>query len=153
MYTVKTKNYQNISLDLLSKVGAIPDNMYNRPGYVSEIYNAFNGRVKVYESFNGGTLPLAFEIYNTGISKKGCIALATFDWGNDPTSGFTALYIGEGDISSARMSNIVLGSPSDEAAGIYTVGTADNSIPLDVLRATNACYCTDNNCTVGFKYR
>ena len=150
---LKQKNYKDISLDILSKVGAVPDNMYNRPGFVSEIYNAFNGRVKVFESFNGGTVPLAFEIYNTGISTKGCIALATFDWGNDPTSGFTALYIGEGNIDSAQMENIQLGTPSDETAGIYTIGTDVNSIPLDVIRATMACKCRDNECTVGLKYR
>ena len=150
---LKEKSYKDINLDLLSKVGVIPDDMYKRPGLVSQIFNAFNGEVKVFQSQNGGQEFHAFEIYNTGVSAKGCIALATSDWGNDPTSGFTGLYIGSGDVNSAIMNDVVIGTPSDENRGIYTVGTTALSIPLEVVQATKACNCDPNNCTIGFKYR
>ncbi len=150
---LKEKDYKGIDLDLLSKVGVIPTDMYKRPGFVSQIFNAFNGNVKVFESKNGDDRILAFEIYNTKITTKGCIALATQDWGTDPTSGFTALYIGSEDVSTPQMQDIVIGSLSNMDEGIFTVGVHQHNIPLDVVEATQACNCGPNNCVVGIKYR
>lgn len=150
---LKERTYKGIDLDLLSKVGVIPAGMYKRPGFVSQIFNSFNGNIKVFESKNGDDRILAFEIYNTGITTKGCIALATQDWGNDPTSGFTSIYIGAGDITEAQMESIIVGSPSNTDTGIFTIGTHEYSIPLTIAQATAACDCGPSDCTVGIKYR
>ena len=150
---LREKSYSGIDLDLLSKLGVIPSDMYKRPGFVSQIFNAFNGNVKVFESKNGDDRILAFEVYNTNITTKGCIALATQDWGTDPTSGFTGLFIGSGDVTAPMMENIILGSPSNMNEGIFTVGIHEHNIPLDVAEATLACNCGPGDCVVGIKYR
>lgn len=97
---------------------------------------------------------MAFELYVNNISKNVCIEMVTMDWGKDPSSGFTSLYIGtlEEDIAEPQMKDVHSSADRNEANGIYTIGTHDMAIPLTLEQAYAACTCSPVGCTIGLKY-
>ena len=80
--------------------------------------------------------------------------MVTMDWGKDPSSGFTSLYIGtlEEDTAEPQMKDVHSSADRNEANGIYTIGTHDMAIPLTLEQAYAACTCSPVGCTIGLKY-
>ena len=121
---------KNISNKLLVEVGIVPGELIQRDGSSVTLWHAFAGQIIILPSKSESGKWQAFEIYIHHLSGPTCQSLVVMDWGQDPSSGFQGLYIGddEGEISEPKMLNLS-GGVSDPGAGIYTPGLHEHSIP------------------------
>jgi Tfp pilus assembly protein PilE len=147
--------FSGISKKILISAGAIPNGMYDKSDINNsdiQILHAMSGEVLIFPSRNGDEIEQAFEVYIKGLDQLTCLDMAITDWGQDPSSGFKAMYIGTDDITSAQMINVTSSTDANPGAGIYTPGKHDMSIPLTVNQARAACACDAKNCVIGLKY-
>ena len=143
-------NYAGMSERVVIDAGVVPNGITVRGS--SELVHILNGTIKFFESKAEDNTPKAFEMYITGLSNLSCVNFATMDWGQDPASGFQALFVGTGDITSPMMYDIVSVEDSEPDNGIYTTGVHEYSLPLSVYNASIQCACSENDCVVGLKY-
>lgn len=144
---------KNISNKLLVEVGIVPGELIQRDGSSVTLWHAFAGQIIILPSKSESGKWQAFEIYIHHLSGPTCQSLVVMDWGQDPSSGFQGLYIGddEGEISEPKMLNLS-GGVSDPGAGIYTPGLHEHSIPLTIDESLQVCTCPGDSCTIGLKY-
>jgi hypothetical protein len=74
------------------------------------------------------------------------------DWGQDPASGFQAMFVGTGEIDDAKMIDVLTTSDHNPDQGIYTNGSHEGALPLSITEASRQCACSANECVVGLKY-
>ena len=146
-------SYSGINLPLLFKTGAISHTLQKSTASTSAAVHAMNGDLFIFPSPTNALANGAFELYVTNIPPTACLALATMDWGQDIASGFIGFYIGAGYVDTPQMTSIFSKEDSHPESGIYTAGFHENSIPLPISTATQACLCDGQNCTIGFKYQ
>jgi type II secretory pathway pseudopilin PulG len=152
------KNFAGISEKALLSTGSVPVDMMSEDaaedeGTVDLIKHIYNGYVYVFPSLDATGKQGAFEIYAVGLPQDACVVLATMDWGQDPSSGFEAMYIGTADeVSEALLTEIHAPTDSSPENGIFTAGMHDDAVPLGVTRALSACACAGNTCVIGLKY-
>ncbi len=149
------RDYKDISVANLLKGGFVPHEMIEIANDGTEkIIHAFGGNVRVFPSLINGDQKHAFEIYAENLNREACVALSTLDWGQDPSSGFVAIYIGANNnaIDAPIMENINSPANSNPGAGIYTSGQHEDAIPIPPAKALAACACTTNECVIGLKY-
>ena len=101
-------DFSDINNNLLINIGAVPADMYDHSRASNDILHAWNGKVTIFPSETSNNKQMAFELYVNNISKNVCIEMVTMDWGKDPSSGFTSLYIGtlEEDIAEPQMKDV-----------------------------------------------
>ena len=147
-------DFSDINNNLLINIGAVPADMYDHSRASNDILHAWNGKVTIFPSEASNNKQMAFELYVNNISKNDCIEMVTMDWGKDPSSGFTCLYIGtlDDDIAEPKKKDVHSSADRNEANGIYTIGTHDMAIPLTLEQAYAACTCSPVGCTIGLKY-
>jgi len=149
-------DFEGISAKILVRNGAIPHEMFDPKDRDNEnvnLYHAFGGNVLIFPSKKDNTdRKMAFELYLKGLNHDACVAMATTDWGQDPASGFIAMYIGLNDINAPQMQDIYSTADNDEAQGIFTSGQHELAVPLPIPTAYSVCACPANECVIGLKY-
>ena len=143
-------DYEGISERVVIDAGVVPNGITINGS--SQLIHILNGNIRFFESQAEDGTPKAFEMYITGLTNLTCVSFATMDWGQDPASGFQAMYVGTGEITGTEMYEVTSPEDFDEANGIYTVGTHSNALPLGVNKASENCACSANECVVGLKY-
>ena len=145
---------QGINNQILVQVGAIPGELIERTGSGAvTLWHAFAGKVMILPSKSESGKWQAFEIYINNLDHTTCQSLVIMDWGQDPSSGFQGLYIGndEEDITEPKLLE-VSGGISQPDNGIYTPGLHEHSIPLEIDESNRVCACPNNDCVIGLKY-
>lgn len=143
-------NYAGMSERVVINAGVIPNGLTVQGS--STIIHILNGRIKFFESKAEDNTPKAFEMYITDLSYSSCVSFSTMDWGQDPASGFQAMFVGTGEITAPMMYDVTSTGDTDPDNGIYTTGFHENALPLSVHNASIQCSCSVNDCVVGLKY-
>ncbi len=143
-------NYEGMSERVVIDAGVIPNGIVVNGS--SKLVHILNGNILFFESQAEDGTPKAFEMYVTGLTNLTCVSFATMDWGQDPASGFQAMFVGTGEITDPQMYDIVSAGDTDPDNGIYTTGVHDFALPLGVKEASDQCACSNNECVVGLKY-
>lgn len=143
-------DYEGMSERVVINAGVIPNGITVTGS--SQLIHILNGNIKFFESSAEDGTPKAFEMYVTGLTNLTCVSFATMDWGQDPASGFQAMFVGTGEITSQQLYDVHGPSDSDPDNGIYTNGKHVNALPLGVTEASRQCACSTNECVVGLKY-
>lgn len=143
-------DYAGMSERVVINSGVVPNGITVSGS--STLTHILNGNIKFFESQAEDGTPKAFEMYITGLTNLTCVSFSTMDWGQDPASGFQAMFVGTGDIDVPQMYDIVSPLDNDPDNGIYTTGSRDNALPLNVTEASRMCACSTNECVVGLKY-
>ena len=136
------------------KLGVLPDELKDGIYSWSHNNNPFKGTIGISEGYGDKFFVLTYH----GLPKEACVALATYDWGDKYSSGLTAISVHSnfnwsGPYNALTDWNNIC---SMESGGIGTVacpGDANNPTPMSVSKAAQGCACTDNSCTVGWKFQ
>ena len=156
LYAQQT-TYYGLKVTNAIQMGIIPTDLgteISSNEYDSKLRNPFNGSVYV----SGYWGDKSFIITYQGIPKEACIALATYDWGSNYSSGLVALSISdaEWDISGPINSMTeTVGCESDAGDYRYVAcpGDANNPTPISVATAAQKCDCEDSSCSIGWKFQ
>ena len=143
-------NYAGMSENVVISAGVIPNGLVVQGS--STIIHILNGAIKFFESKAEDNTPKAFEMYITGLSSSACVNFSTMDWGQDPASGFQAMYVGTGEIDSPMLYDVTSAEDTEPDNGIYTTGSHEGALPLSIYNASILCSCSVNDCVVGLKY-
>ena len=135
------KNYNGLDNDTAISIGAVP----NELGTSTDLTNSFGGSVFIITNSDD-----TFEIYFDSLPKEACITLATNDWGN--SSGLIAIQATSTEYWV--LNEFSKGCEGDAANSLALAcpGGSVVSVPMPPQIAAQACNCTGNTCTVGWKY-
>ena len=155
LYAQQT-TYDGLKVTNAVQMGIIPTDLgteISTNEYVSKLKNPFNGSVYV----SGHWQDKSFVITYQGIPKEACIALATYDWGSNYSSGLVALSISNygGDISGPinTMTDTVGCEDREDYRYVACPGDANNPTPISVATAAQKCDCEDSSCSIGWKFQ
>ena len=143
-------DYAGMSERVVISAGVVPNGITVSGS--STLIHILNGNIKFFESLAEDVTPKAFEMYITGLTNLTCVSFATMDWGQDPASGFQAMFVGTGEIDDAKMIDVLTTSDHNPDQGIYTNGSHEGALPLSITEASRQCACSANECVVGLKY-
>ena len=90
------KDFNGLSIVTAVQTGIVPDDLktsVDRYG-ITRITNAFGSPVEISSNYYYTNERDKFVIRFLNVTKEGCIALATADWGNSVSSGLVAIGIG-----------------------------------------------------------
>ena len=157
LYAQQT-TYSGLNAVNAIEMGVVPDGLgsiANWVGYADYISgNPFGGGVNVY----GDWSDRSFNIAYTGLPEEACIALATYDWGSNYSSGLSAITI-HSIFSLSGPRGVYPSSSEDCHIGEYDYAAAacpndpDNPIPMNVAKAAQACKCGEEGCSVGWTFK
>lgn len=143
-------DYEGISERVVISSGVVPNGITINGS--SQLVHILNGNIRFFESKAEDNTPKAFEMYITGLTNLTCVSFATMDWGQDPASGFQAMYVGTGDITGTELYEVTSPGDADTTNGIFTIGAHADALPLAITTASRQCACSSNECVVGLKY-
>ena len=153
LYAQQT-SYEGLGTSTVAKMGIVPDSLpFNQ---VNAFTNAFNGRVEIhsmYENTSYDKLSKFRIVYE--VPKEACIALATYDWGSESSSGLVAISAGSNGAPTGPNYEYT-GNCNDDSSGSYLVACPNdpnNPTPMSVARAASACNCDSGMCAVGLMFR
>jgi type II secretory pathway pseudopilin PulG len=116
--------------------------------------NPFGGNVDINVDHDIGNW---FTISYNGLPKEACVALATYDWGDKDSSGLIAISVHSNFNWSGPYNALSYGNGCAMESGgegiVACPGDANNPTPMSVSKAAQGCACTDNSCTVGWKFQ
>ncbi|MDO4162020.1 MAG: type 4 pilus major pilin [Pseudomonadota bacterium] len=157
---------QNTYTDLSNKnaisMGVIPDELGTN-AKTGTLTNAFNGPVFVGEVDTTSTSKdqRGFYILFNGLSREGCITLATNDWGSGYSSGLIALKVSGAPIADTETNartaavdaKMAIGCQGSSTDFIACPGGSGLAVPMKVTTAASACSCNaGNTCSILWKY-
>ncbi len=171
LYAQQT-DYANLDNNSAVQMGAVPNEMIGNgnDAYRQRIIShAFLGNVFIRgaKSGNSGFPDKAFVINLNGLPKEACMALATYDWGSDYSSGLIGFAAYGWDSTRVLFSHELTedGDLLQNCTGKYKkFGDADRvfacagdsglyGVPLNVAEAAKGCNCGKrNNCGFTLKY-
>lgn len=144
------RDYSGLTEKVVIGAGVVPNGITISGS--STLIHILNGNIKFFESQAEDGTPKAFEMYITGLTNLTCVSFSTMDWGQDPASGFQAMFVGTGDVDDPQMYSVIHPSNHNSEQGIYTNGSHEGALPLGVVTASEQCACSANECVVGLKY-
>jgi len=144
-------DYTGLDNKMAVQLGIIPGEMIVGTNKTSgsKLINAYQGEV-VVKTQNVGGSNRSFSIEYAGLSREGCIALATADWGSQAGSGLIGIAVSKG-LEVGKAAN-----PTASATGTITAskGTAygvDN-LPITLSTATTDCYTDEGKASITWFY-
>lgn len=153
LYAQQT-SYSGLYVTNAVQMGIIPTELgteISTDQYASKLKNPFNGSVYIAGDGYGSN---GFVITYQGIPKEACIALATYDWGNNYSSGLIAVSISnEWNISGPIQAMTEYYGCEGGADYVACPGDAVNPTPISVATAAQKCDCEDNSCSIGWKFK
>ena len=136
---IQQNDFNSLSNTTAVQTGIIPDDLKTSDGeYGTVITNAFGSPVGI----TGDDSEFIIRFLN--VTKEGCIALATADWGNSASSGLVAIGIGffSGDLDTMLQTNDVYKNCTSQGEyGVHGYYACANHLPMSPALA--AQYCTD----------
>ena len=154
LYAQQT-TYDGVWTENVAEMGIVPDSLpYNSAN--NSFTNAFNGRTvlhSVHENASSDKWSKFRIVYE--VPKEACIALATYDWGSESSSGLMAISAGRNGASTGPNYEYT-GNCNDDPYGSYLVACPNdpnNPTPMNVAKAASACNCDDGLCAVGLMFR
>jgi len=150
---IQQNDFNSLSNTTAVQMGIVPDDLKTSDGeYGTVITNAFGSPVGITgNSYARGTNSDEFVIRFLNVTKEGCIALATADWGNSASSGLVAIGIGffSGDEDSMLQTNDVYKNCTSQGEyGVHGYYACANHLPMSPALA--AQYCTDTGENWGY---
>ena len=92
---IQQNDFNSLSNTTAVQMGIVPDDLKTSDGeYGTVITNAFGSPVEISSNYYYTNERDKFVIRFLNVTKEGCIALATADWGNSVSSGLVAIGIG-----------------------------------------------------------
>lgn len=144
-------DYESLNYKYAVMVNLIPKKML-RPDY-NEAVNSYLGGVDMfYSSLNAEGDNKAFEVSFQGLSSFGCKALMRMQWDGGQDIGFIAV----GGYSTPTPSGVldeVLTTTKQENIRNSHMFLSSTVRYIDDMRLNNACACTDDTCSVVWKFR
>ena len=150
---IQQNDFNSLSNTTAVQMGIVPDDLKTSDGeYGTVITNAFGSPVGITgNSYARGTNSDEFVIRFLNVTKEGCIALATADWGNSASSGLIAIGIGFFSGDSDTMLNesyVYKNCTSQGEYGVHGYYACANHLPMSPALA--AQYCTDTGENWGY---
>ena len=150
---IQQNDFNSLSNTTAVQMGIIPDDLKTSDGeYGTVITNAFGSPVGITgNSYTSGTNSDEFVIRFLNVTKEGCIALATADWGNSASSGLIAIGIGffSGYEDTMLQTNDVYKNCASQGEyGVHGYYACANHLPMSPALA--AQYCTDTGENWGY---
>ena len=150
---IQQNDFNSLSNTTAVQMGIVPDDLKTSDGeYGTVITNAFGSPVGITgNSYARGTNSDEFVIRFLNVTKEGCIALATADWGNSASSGLIAIGIGffSGDLDTMLQTNDVYKNCTSQGEyGVHGYYACANHLPMSPALA--AQYCTDTGENWGY---
>ena len=136
------------------KLGVLPDELKDGIYAWAHNNNPFNGSIGISEHHSEKSFSLTYN----GLPKEACVALATYDWGDKYSSGLIAISVHSnfnwsGPYNALDPYGNGCAMESGGAGIVACPGDANNPTPMSVSKAAQGCACTDNSCTVGWKFQ
>ena len=135
---IQQNDFNSLSNTTAVQTGIIPDDLKTSDGeYGTVITNAFGSPVGI----TGDDSEFIIRFLN--VTKEGCIALATADWGNSASSGLVAIGIGffSGESDTMLDWETYKNCTSQGESGVHGYYACANHLPMSPALA--AQYCTD----------
>ena len=118
--------------------------------YDSKLKNPFNGSVYVFGHWQDKSFVITYQ----DIPKEACIALATYDWGSNYSSGLVSLSISNSwDMSGPLYAMTGYCEGGQDYRYAACPGDANNPTPISVAIAAQKCDCEDSSCSIGWKFQ
>ena len=128
------KDFYGLNSITAIEMGVIPDDMSttNSGDEWERIKNVFGGRVDIYGYKD------SFELWFWGLTKEGCMAIATADWGKSSSTGLSAMMVN-------HLSGAVGWEDSEGGYSGLTLVVSSKNFPIPPAKAAQYCGHEDGN--------